>query len=649
MNALSRRFRDAHPACRRRWQRLAALALAMLIGTGAMRPAETAPPEGSDSSAILQFLNQTIRWYRQIDSLRQLATDPDELVILNENQQLANEAVSLAFDFARARAESLEKQPASSQPDADNPDSSRYQALQRMSTTLDRQIRETQLELESLRQKLLSSQESQRQKLQAQIAEVQSELDLATARRDSLHSMADFMSGSSINGLGATDLREQIEALARTVPAAIIKPSTKQQPAAAEQLHTAPAAAAPKSEPAGVWGLAADLFSLSGKMRTLGGNIDDTDTLNRQTSELRTPLVRQLRDLSKQGDQLANQADSAGQAQLAQEKKQLDALTKQFKAASAVVLPLSKQGILFEQYKRNLTEWRDTLRGRYRSELSGLLFRIVALIFFLAATITAAELWRRTIFRYVQDARRRYQYLLLRKIVLWFTIAVILIFSFATEISSAATFAGLLTAGVAVALQNVILSVAGYFFLIGKFGIRVGDRVQVAGVTGEVVDVGLVRFHMLELIGGGAKTPSGRVVAFSNSIVFQSNAGLFKQIPGTSFVWHEVTVSVPSGSDHASVEKRLRETVEAVFSDYRDEMERQYRQVDRTVAAIPKGTLQPKARLHLAESGLEVVIRYPVDLMHAAEIDDRVTRELLKAAGPGSPNIKLRTDLSSSH
>jgi len=629
------------------WQRkMLWLAVTVMIGVGAIGVAETTPSESSESSGILQFLNQTIIWYRQMDSLRQMATEPEELLLLNENQQIANEAVSLAFDFARARAESLGKQPASNQPDTENPGSSRYRALQRMSTTLDRQIRETQLEIESLRQKVVAAEGPQRQKLQAQIAEVQSELDLATARRDALHSMADFVAGSSINGLGATDLREQIEALARTVPAAMIKPSTKQQ-SAAEQLYPAPAAGAPKSQPAGVWGLAADLFSLSPRMSTLSKDIDTTDSLNRQSAEMRTPLVKQLRDLSKQGDQLANQADSAGQAQLAQEKTQLDALTKQFKAASAAVLPLSRQGILFEEYKRNLADWRSDLRARYTTELRDLLVRVVALVFLLAATIAAAELWRRTIFRYVQDARRRHQNLLLRKIVLWFTIAVILVFSFASEISSAATFAGLLTAGVAVALQNVILSIAGYFFLIGKFGIRVGDRVQVAGVTGEVVDIGLVRFHMLEFIGGGDKTPSGRLVAFSNSIVFQSNAGLFKQIPGTNFVWHEVTVSVPSGGDYGSAEKRLRETLESVFSEYRDEMEKQYRQVHTTLAVIPKDTLQPKSRLHFTDSGLEVVIRYPVDLLHAAEIDDRVTRELLKAAGPGSPNIKLRTDLSS--
>lgn len=170
-----------------------------------------------------------------------------------------------------------------------------------------------------------------------------------------------------------------------------------------------------------------------------------------------------------------------------------------------------------------------------------------------------------------------------------------------------------------------------------------------------MVDIGLVRFHLLELVRGGEKTASGRVVAFSNSIVFQSNAGFFKQIPGTNFVWHEVTLTVSPDSDYRLVEERSRGVVEAIFKEYRDEMEKQYRHIHKTLTTAPAGALQPTSRLHPATSGLEVVIRYPVDLMQASEIDDRVTRELLnmmdrepelKLAGSGKPALRLQTDTS---
>jgi small-conductance mechanosensitive channel len=335
----------------------------------------------------------------------------------------------------------------------------------------------------------------------------------------------------------------------------------------------------------------------------------------------------------------------------------LDALAKQFKQTSAAVIPLSKQRVLLDLYERSLTNWGDATKAEYRSALRNLAIRLGFLAIILVIVVGAAELWRRAVYRYVHDARRRYQFLLLRKFVLWALILIIIAFAFASRLGSIVTFAGLITAGVAVALQNVILSIVGYFFLIGKYGIRVGDRVQIDGVTGEVIDVGLVRMHLMELGGGGADGPTGRVVAFSNSIVFQATAGLFKQIPGINFAWHEITLKLSPETDHASIKERLLKAVGTVLADYQEEIERQNREIERTRISTSGTSLQAKIQLRFSSSGVEALIRYPVDLQHAAEIDERVSQELLKTldresklklAGSDSPDIRLRTDVSAS-
>src|SRR6185369_12206488 len=146
---------------------------------------------------------------------------------------------------------------------------------------------------------------------------------------------------------------------------------------------------------------------------------------------------------------------------------------------------------------------------------------------------------------------------LLRRIVLWVAIGLIVLMTFATQLGSAVTFAGLITAGVAVALQNVIVSVVAYFFLIGKYGIRVGDRVQIGNVTGEVIDLGLVRMHLMELSSQGPLGATGRVVAFANSVVFQTSGGLFKQISGVNFAWHETTLTLPPSADYGVLKEKL--------------------------------------------------------------------------------------------
>jgi small-conductance mechanosensitive channel len=230
--------------------------------------------------------------------------------------------------------------------------------------------------------------------------------------------------------------------------------------------------------------------------------------------------------------------------------------------------------------------------------------------------------------------------------VVWGAIATIVTFSLVSQIGSMATFTGLITAGVAVSLQNVIQSIVGYFFLIGKYGIRAGDRVMIGGVSGEVIDVGLVRIHLMEMGGAGADTPTGRVVAFSNSIVFQATSGLFKQIPGTSFAWHEITLTLPAGTNFATARERLMTAVEAGLADFKDEIAKQHSAIEHAFEGSPGTGLQPTVQLQFTSSGLEALVRYPVALRQAMEIDERVTHAILAdfdLAHAGSPAIRLKT------
>ena len=90
-------------------------------------------------------------------------------------------------------------------------------------------------------------------------------------------------------------------------------------------------------------------------------------------------------------------------------------------------------------------------------------------------------------------------------------------------------------------------------------------------MTGDVIDLGLVKLSLMELGGNGNdRQPTGRVVVFSNAIVFQPSGNFFKQIPGTNFVWNEVTLTLSPDCDYRLAEKRLLEAVEEVFARYRE-------------------------------------------------------------------------------
>src|SRR6266404_3541379 len=594
----------------------------------AQNNAPTPQPATQDPGKIIQFLSATISWYRQLPIEQKLAAEPSDLAFVEENRRVAEQVVQLAFEYARGQAQLQAKQPNHPR---QNDNTSQYQGLRQAVQKVEQQIQETQAELDSVRKKLPAATGARRTLIQSQIDELQSELGLLQARRDALQGMVEFVNTSSSGGKGA-GLRAQIEELARSVPEVFSHGQAHQSDSATQSSSSENSVAGARSQPSGIWGLSSDLIRLSGKKHTLEDEISATENLKKAAQELRAPLIDYLRGLISQGDQLFAAADTAPPALLAQQKQQLDALTAQFKQTSAALLPLGKMNVLLGIYETTLKNWRESVRDESHDELRQLLLRLSVLLTLIAAVFGIGEIWRRTTFRYVHDARRRYQFLLLRRVVMWTAIGLIIVLSFATQLGSAVTFAGLLTAGVAVALQNVIVSVVGYFFLIGKYGVRVGDRVQISGVTGEVVDIGLVRLHLMELGGPGENQPSGRIVAFSNSIVFQPTAGVFKQIPGTSFGWRELKVTLASDTDYQIARERISQAVEAVLAKYQGDIEAERRVMEMNMNSVSAAELHPKVRLHYTSSGIEATVRFPVQIEKAADMDDHLMRELISAA-----------------
>lgn len=606
--------------------------------SGQLPPVAQNVPNLPAPQEVIDFLNQNIAWYRQITQEEQVNSDPGDVLFVDQDRQSAIEIVRQAFDFAHADAQLLGNQGAGENQTAT---AGRYQSLVHEAEAADTEVRQTQAELEADKKSLATTRGVNRQKLQATIDELQSELDLAQDRSQTLHQLVQFVSGSSGS---RGNLSAQINQLERSVP--------ELQATAPNQSKTvnAPVSSSTKhSVTSGALSLLEDLFSLSHQDGILDRRIASTNDLSRASQKVRAPLITDVMSIAQQGEQAAKAADTSDPAQLGQLKQQLDALNARFKQTTAVLLPLSKQQVLFDLYKNNLARWRDVVKGRYDTELRQLLIRLAIFGILIAVVLILSEMWRRAVFRYVHDLRRRYQFLLLRRIVLWCAIAITVAFALANEIGSIATFAGLITAGIAVALQNVIMAIAGYFFLIGKYGVRVGDRVQISGITGDVIDIGLIRLHLMELGGTGVeRQPTGRVVVFSNAVVFQPTASFFKQIPGTNFGWHEVSLALAPESDYAVAEQRVLGAVEKVYADYREQIEEQYREMERSLNVL-SATPKPRSQLRVTQSGLEVVVRYPVTLDMATEIDDRITRELLRSlaqppklrlVGTGTPNIQ---------
>ena len=594
--------------------------------------AAAAPPAGS-ADDVLQYLRRTIDWYRRVASLAQAPVRTQEVVFRDTAIQSARRVLQLGFQFAKAQAALLaaEQKSGTSAPTA--PPGSRERNVATAAAAAEQRVKQLQAEIDQITHDIQTASATSRPVLDAKKQKLVAELNLGKARQDVIRNLSEFVSGPG--GGAAGTLLERIDDLQRSIPDAKIDQSGN---AAANAGAAAPQQTI-EPESTGILGLVSEMFTLSRKMGDLKDLAQDTLKLRDRNDKLRAPIRTELLDAIHRGDVLASMRDVDDAQTLAAQRTELDALAARFQLVSPAALPLGEQNILLDASRSNLLAWRDALNHDYRSALRRLLIRVGAIGVAILVLLGISTIWRRATFRYVSDPRRRVQFLLMRRIVIGCLMVIILVAGVVTEVGSLATYAGLLTAGIAVALQSVILSGAAYFFFIGRYGVRVGDRVTISGITGDVVDTGLFRLYLMELSGSGRDlNPTGRLVVFSNSVLFQPSP-FFKQVPGADYVWHEVALTLAPDSDYHLAEERLLAAIESVYNEYREDIERQHSNAMKMVH-LQMPPPRPEGRLRFVEAGLEFAVRYPVDIRRAADINDRITRKLVEAIDQ-EPKLKL--------
>src|SRR6185437_15154259 len=299
--------------------------------------AVTAP---ADAARVVQFLDQTIAWYQQFGVQEQLVSSANDDVYVSADRQMANEVVRLAFQYARAQAESARPAAVSPQPAPQlGAEPSTYQALMRQEVEAQKDENQVVSEVGDLQKKIATASRKQKQALEAQLAETQAEVDLAKARVDAIQDMTRFLSGAST---GAAGLSAQIDALESTLPPNLrdatrggsanenVSGGTSVSPQQQATRGTSTAAIT-NAAGSGLWERASNLFGIWGKLRSISAALQQTQELARSAQDIRNPLVTDLRELTQRGDQLAHQADVANTSTLEQEKQQLDVVTRQFK------------------------------------------------------------------------------------------------------------------------------------------------------------------------------------------------------------------------------------------------------------------------------------------------------------------------------
>jgi small-conductance mechanosensitive channel len=201
-----------------------------------------------------------------------------------------------------------------------------------------------------------------------------------------------------------------------------------------------------------------------------------------------------------------------------------------------------------------------------------------------------------------------------------------------------ATFTGLLAGGVAFASQNAILSIAGYFVIVFGKVFDLGDRIEIGGVRGDVLDIGLFKTTIMEM--GvpallhpdphhwvAARQYTGRVVTITNAEVFRQPT--FNYTRNFDFLWEEMRLPLRYSEDLRRAEAIVLEAAREATSDIIEEGHRELARM-RERYLIHAGDLEPRAFLRLTDNWVELSVRFLVKAFGVREVKDRMTRTILE-------------------
>ncbi len=269
---------------------------------------------------------------------------------------------------------------------------------------------------------------------------------------------------------------------------------------------------------------------------------------------------------------------------------------------------------------RNILESNDDLEARA-------LTTVVVVIVFLLLRYVAL----RIVYGRVDDTKALYQWrktLTYTAFVLGFlAVGRIWIQGF----DSVSTFLGLLTAGLAIALRDPIVNLAGWLFIIWRRPFDVGDRIQIGDHRGDVIDVRIFQFTLME-IGNwvAADQSTGRVIHVPNGKVFQETQANYSK--GFQHIWNEIPVLVTFESDWKKAKQILTEIATKDAERLSKAAEERIRIAARQFM-IFYTHLSPVVYTSIADSGVLLTIRYLCEPRMRRATEEQIAEDILERFG----------------
>ena len=251
-----------------------------------------------------------------------------------------------------------------------------------------------------------------------------------------------------------------------------------------------------------------------------------------------------------------------------------------------------------------LHQWLERITGA-SLETQGKLLTSLTVILLLWAAYWLVQL---AVARRTEDVRIRYQW---KKVTLYLVVSFAilgLVRIWVAGLGDLATYIGLVSAGLAIALKDLLVNLAGWLFILWRRPLEVGDRIEIGGVAGDVIDLRIFQFTIME-IGNWvhADQSTGRVIHIPNAEIFSKP--LANSTKGFQYIWNEVPVLVTFESDWRRAKEILTRVVEEHAQHLSEAAAEQVKRASRKYM-IFYSKLTPIVYTSVEDSGVLLTLRY---------------------------------------
>ncbi|MEO8665619.1 MAG: mechanosensitive ion channel domain-containing protein [Ignavibacteria bacterium] len=253
--------------------------------------------------------------------------------------------------------------------------------------------------------------------------------------------------------------------------------------------------------------------------------------------------------------------------------------------------------------------------------------KIITIFIALVVIVVATKLIRRQTSKFINDKESKYRFRKLINFVGFLIFFIFLAITFSDKLAGLTVALGVAGAGIAFALQEVIASAAGWMAIMFGGFYKTGDRVQLGGIRGDVIDIGVLRTTLMEIgqwIDGDLY--NGRIVRIANSFVFKEP--VFNYSADFPFVWDEIKLPIRYDSDYALTREILTNISNEILSEFSVDAEKRWKLMLQKYL-VEDSVTEPVVTITANDNWVEFSLRYTVDFKKRRTIKDKLFSKIL--------------------